>query len=133
MVVEHIESSFASATDELNRETTMYDRLVGALTSENGTGHAVFDNGSSASADFSAADHLLDVAFADALTTYNAQSERALVTDAHVQWLTMFDKLRTLVADPALADAFATDPGPLRAAAHLLLGKTTSIHIFLEI
>ncbi len=125
VVVQHIESSFASATDELNRETTMYDRLVGGLTFENGTGHAVLDNGSSASADFRAADHLLDVAFADALTKYNAQSERALVTDAHVQWLTMFDKLRTLAADPALADAFATGPGPQRAAAHLLLGKTT--------
>ena len=125
VVVQHIESSFASATDELNRETTMYDRLVGGLTFENGTGHAVLDNGSSASADFRVADHLLDVAFADGLTTYNSETERALVTSARVQWLSAFDKLRTLAADPAAADAFAADTGPSGDAAHLLLGQKT--------
>jgi diguanylate cyclase (GGDEF)-like protein len=121
-VIERVESTFASSTDELNRETTIYDRMVGGLYVENDAAHAVLDRGSLATADFIAGDSALGAAFTDAFNTYNSDDERDIVRDAVSQWVAAYAALRVLAADPTRADAFAVDAGPAGDAAHLRVG-----------
>lgn len=122
VVIQRVESTFAAATDELNRETATYDRMVGGLYDENDAAHAVLDRGAPATAGFIAADSALRAAFPDALITYNSDDERAIVRDAESQWVAAFAAVRVLAADPARADAFAADTGPAGDAAHFEVG-----------
>jgi diguanylate cyclase (GGDEF)-like protein len=123
VVVQRVESTFASATDEVTRETAAYDRLVGGLAGEASLGHLVLDTGSVSSAAFLGADAALGAAFADALATYNADAERAPLREAQSQWQDTFAALRVLGADPALADASAGNFGAARDLAHSELGQ----------
>ena len=50
VVVQQIESTFVSATDEVSRETASYDQIVGALTQESAAAHLMLDFGSPVSA-----------------------------------------------------------------------------------
>jgi diguanylate cyclase (GGDEF)-like protein len=123
VVVQRVESMFASATNEVTRETAAYDQLVGGLGAEASLGHLMLDTGSVTSGAFLGADAALGAAFTAALTTYNADAERALLRDAQAQWQEAFAALRILVADPAQADASAATLGQVRDLAHSELGK----------
>jgi diguanylate cyclase (GGDEF)-like protein len=125
VVVQRVESTFASATNEVTRETAAYDQLVGAGTEQIAAGHAVFDDGSKSIGRFLAADAAVDAAFANALVTYNADDERLLVRDVQLLAERALADVRILAADPAQADAFAADRGAARDAAHYQLGAMT--------
>jgi diguanylate cyclase len=122
IVVQRVESMFTSATNEVTRETTAYDRLVGGVIEETVAGHALLDDGSAAIGRFLAADATLDAAFANAVATYNSDQERSLVLEGRERWGQAFAPVRVLAADPAQADVFAADRGPERDAAHFDLG-----------
>jgi diguanylate cyclase (GGDEF)-like protein len=123
VVVQRVESTFASAADEVTRETAAYDLLAGGLAGESSVGHRVLDTGSVTSGAFLGVDAAVGGAFAAALTTYNADEERALLRQAQTQWQEAFAIVRTLVADPAAADAFAVNLGAARDLAHFELNQ----------
>jgi diguanylate cyclase (GGDEF)-like protein len=125
VVVQQVESTFTAATNEVTRETAMYDRLVGSLIAENAAAHVVLDHGSAGSEDFLGLDKAAESAFADAASTYNSAAERALVAQAHAQWVDDFGLVRTLAADDVAANAFAS--GPDGDDVHLLLGEKAEV------
>jgi diguanylate cyclase (GGDEF)-like protein len=123
IVVQRVESMFASATNEVSRETAAYDQLVSGVIAEAIAGHALLDDGSSAIGRFLAADAVLDAAFTTALATYNSAEEGSLVREGRAKWDQAFAAARILAANPDQADAFADDRGPERDAAHFDLGE----------
>ena len=94
VVVQQIESTFVSATDEVTRETAAYDRLVSALTRENAAAHLLLDVGSPVSPGFLAADGATAAALADAMVTYDEGPELGFVGDARSQWESAFIAIR---------------------------------------
>ena len=125
VVVQQIESTFASATDEVSRETAVYDRLVGALTAKAAAAHLLLDVGSPVSPDFIAADEATAAAIADGLTTYDEDPELAFLGDAQAQWESAYASVRTLAADAGAADTFAADTSPQGDIAHGELAQRT--------
>jgi len=130
VVVQQVESTFVSATDEVSRETASYDRIVGALTRENAAAHLLLDIGSPVSAGFLAADEATGAALADARANYDDGAELGLLGDADSQWEAAFTAVRALAADNDGADAFAADTGPRGDIAHgELAARTDAISV----